>query len=79
DLARLTTHTGLTLSVTTLRNLHHLLAGSEKLEPMDPVAGGHQVLAEVLAIDHQTAFKIWNHFRGHSGAEDSTSVTGGYD
>jgi hypothetical protein len=41
DLAPLTTHTGLALSVTTLHNLRHILAGSEKLEPMDPVAGGH--------------------------------------
>jgi len=76
DLAPLTTHTGLSLSVTTLRNLRHLLAGSEKLEPMDPVAGGHQVLAEVLAVDHQTAFRIWNHFRGHSGVATLEEIEG---
>jgi molybdopterin converting factor small subunit len=76
DLAPLTTHTGLNLSITTLRNLRHLLAGSDELELMDPVAGGHQVLAEVLAIDYKTAFKIWNHFRGHSGVAKLEDVEG---
>lgn len=76
DLAPLTTPTGLALSVTALRNLRHLLAGSEKFDPLDPVAGGHEVMAEMLAIDHATAFNIWNHFRGHSGVNKLEDVKG---
>ena len=72
----LTTPTGLALSVTALRNLRHMSEGKGRIEPMDPIAGGHEVLSEVLGIDQATAFNIWNHFRGHSGVQMLEEVTG---
>jgi hypothetical protein len=77
-LAPLTTATGLSLSVTALRNLHHLLAGTGKIEPLNPLADDFDVFVEVLGVDRGTAFRIWNHFRGHSGVsrlEDIEGVT----
>jgi hypothetical protein len=74
----LTNPTGLALSVTALRNLRHLLSGSikHKIQPMDPLSGDHTVLAEVLEIDQKTAFRIWNHFRGHSGVGSLAEIEG---
>lgn len=72
----LTTPTGLALSVTAIRNLRHLQSGTAKTEPIDPVGGGHEVFVEVLGIDHQTAFRIWQFFRGHSAAEKLEDLEG---
>jgi hypothetical protein len=75
-LTPLTTASGLALSVTTLRNLRSICSGSDKLEPIDPLGGGHEIFVEVLGVDSGTAFRIWNYFRGHSEAAQLEEIEG---
>ncbi|HJQ09553.1 MAG TPA: hypothetical protein VJ840_00850 [Gemmatimonadaceae bacterium] len=76
NLPPLTTPTGLALSVTALRNMRHVLAGTDRMEPIHPLYGRHDVLVEVLGIDRKTAFRIWNFFRGHGGVPTLEEVEG---
>jgi hypothetical protein len=69
QLARITTPTGVTLSVTALRNLRNLLNHVVDIEKFDPRAfDDYNVFSEVLGVSSETAFNIWKFFRGISSS-----------
>lgn len=73
----MSTGSGITISVTALRNLRRLLAGTEELEKVDP-HDDFTVVQEVLQIDRALAARIWKFlfFRSSPGhLEDLEGVT----
>jgi hypothetical protein len=52
---------GVTLSVTALRNLRYILAGTDRIEKVHPT--DHNVVQELLQVDPTLAFRIWEFFR----------------
>jgi hypothetical protein len=59
----MSTASGVTLSVTALRNLRHLLTGSDQIEKVNPTE--ISVIEEVLAVDQTLAITIWEFLHGH--------------
>lgn len=77
DLAPLTTPTGLSLSVTALRNLRHILSGTDTIERFSPLVRDVEIFTEILGVDRALALRIWNYFRhgGGNRLEDIEGVT----
>lgn len=70
--------TGLDLSVSTLRNLGHLVRGDEQLEKLDPENVSYEVFMEVLGVDVETADRLEGFFRqgnSESGLEELEGMT----
>jgi hypothetical protein len=59
--------TGLQLSVTTLKNLRHLLAGKSDIERISARHCRSEVFQEVLGVDFQLAWRLQHYFRNESG------------
>jgi hypothetical protein len=68
--------TGLDLSVTTIRNLKHVLKNSDRFEKIDPSYCSHEVFQEVLSVDATTAFDIKNHFWGENKVDEIDKIKG---
>ena len=62
-LSNLADPTGLALSVTSLRNLAHLLGMPSRIEKIDPCTCSWQTFQEVLALDPRTATQLCAFFR----------------
>ncbi|MCD4735704.1 MAG: ATP-binding protein [Bacteroidales bacterium] len=60
--------TGIDLSLTTLKNLRHIHKGSSEFEPINFRYSEYDVIMEVLGIDSEMAFRIYDHF--HYNPED---------
>ena len=73
---RLTTPTGLAISVTTLRNLKSLSTGGDIVQKITPIAGDPGVFIEVLGVDRNMAHRLYSFFRGHSGAASLDEIEG---
>jgi Putative DNA-binding domain len=54
--------TGLDLSVSSMRNLKHILAGDEPLEKLNPASVSHNVFMEVLGVDVEIACRLSDFF-----------------
>lgn len=70
--------TGLDLSVSTLRNLGHLVKGDGQLEKLDPENASYDVFMEVLGVDVETADRLEGFFRqgtSDSGLEELEGMT----
>lgn len=59
-------HTGLDISVTSLRNLMHLQAGDGQIEKIDIHTASYGTLEEILSINFDMAWTISNHFRNEN-------------
>jgi hypothetical protein len=63
----MSTASGLTLSATALRNLRHVLTGSDEIEKVHPT--DFSVVQEILQIDRSLAIRIWEFLQwSHDGA-----------
>jgi hypothetical protein len=67
-LPRVTTPTGLAISVTTLRNIQSFNSGGDIVEKITPRAGDLGVFIEVLGVDRKMAHRLHDFFRGHGAA-----------
>jgi hypothetical protein len=67
-LPRVTTPTGLAISVTTLRNIQSFNSGGDIVEKITPRAGDLGVFIEVLGVDRNMAHRLHDFFRGHGAA-----------
>lgn len=67
SLGALAEGTGLKLSVTTLKNLRHLLAGKQEIEKIPAKHCGREVFQEVLKVDLDIAWRLEHHFRNETG------------
>ena len=68
----------LDLSVSTLRNLKHLLAEDEQLERIDPSGCDYRVFMEVLGVDRDMASSLNQFFwrgNGRKGLSDIEGIT----
>lgn len=61
-LTSLTGPTGLDLSVSSLRNLRHVLSGDQQIEKLNPTGLDHDVFMEVLGVDFETAYRLRDFF-----------------
>jgi hypothetical protein len=71
--------TGLNLSVTTLRNLRHLLLNEEQLEKIDPSNPSdcnYSVIQEILAVDLNLAGELEDFFRRREQGQRLSDVRG---
>lgn len=68
--------TGLDLSVRSLRNLRHLLAKDEHFEPIDIKECEFNVIKEVIGVDIQMAFRIYDYFHHDRENKDLKDIEG---
>lgn len=68
--------TGLDLSVSSLKNLKHLLAGNEQFEKLNPAYLDYNVFMEVLDIDIQTAYRLSDFFNGGNSSDGLAELEG---
>lgn len=68
--------TGLDLSVTTFRNLQHIVSGDAQMEKIDPHGCSHKVFKEVLGVDHTMALKLRSFFRWNEEGKKLAEVEG---
>jgi hypothetical protein len=67
-LTSLTGPTGLALSVSSTRNLRHVLSGNQQIEKLNPAGLDYDVFMEVLGVDLETAYRLSDFFyRGNEG------------
>lgn len=76
DISSISGPTGLDLSITTLRNLKHILKNTETYEKINPLYCSHEIFQEVLGVDATTAFNIRNHFWGENKIESISEING---
>lgn len=67
--------TGLTLSAPTLRNINRLRDGQEP-EPIDPEGQDPHVFQEVLGVDNDMAFQLYNQLSYHHGPDNLEDIPG---
>lgn len=75
-LSNLADPTGLALSVTSLRNLAHLLGVPSQIEKIDPCACSWQTFQEVLLVNPRTATQLCAYFRKMHGSKPLTNIEG---
>jgi hypothetical protein len=68
--------TGIDLSVTSLRNLRHVLSGDTNLEKLNPSGLAYTVFAEVLGVDYEIASRLEQFFWHSNSAEGIEQVEG---
>ncbi|MXX38124.1 MAG: ATP-binding protein [Gemmatimonadetes bacterium] len=68
--------TGLDLSITTLRNLRHVLAGGNEMEKINPRGLDYRVFREVLGIDVQLAARLADFFWRDDEEADLRQIEG---
>ena len=68
--------TGLDISITTLRNLKHIMDGKNSFTKIDPLYADFQIFKEVLEIDIHLAMHIAMHFSQEKTFEDLLQVDG---
>jgi hypothetical protein len=68
--------TGLDISISTLRNLKHIISGKDSFVKIDPMYCDYQVFKEVLQIDIQLAFLLETHFLEKKLVEDLSHLNG---
>ena len=71
--------TGVNLSVTTLRNLAHLLGRDIKLEKLNPKYCNGKAFEEILGIDNQQALSLSRYFAYGIGNESLEDIVNGDD
>jgi hypothetical protein len=71
---QMSTGTGVTLSVTALRNLRHVLAGSDQTEKVHPTE--FTVVEEVLQVDRDLAIRIWEFLQFNPASDTLESLEG---
>ena len=54
--------TGLALSVSSLKNLKHVISRDEQIEKLNPVALGYDAFMEILGVDVETACRLSDFF-----------------
>jgi len=69
-LSTIASATGLDLSVTSLRNIRHILANEDQIEKIDPVYCELSVFEEVLGVDNRLASELRNFFLNLSRQKD---------
>ncbi len=62
DFKGISSATGIDLSLRTLKNLRHIYNGKSNFESIEIRRCDHEVIQEVLNIDFEMAFHIYNHF-----------------
>jgi hypothetical protein len=70
--------TGLDLSISSLRNLKHVIAGNERLEKLNPTGLDENVFMEVLGVDSETANRLSRFFylgNEVNGLDEIESIT----
>lgn len=55
--------TGLDVSVSTFRNLNHVLAGDNQFDKLNPIYLDYDVFMEVLGVEIETAYRLSDFFR----------------
>lgn len=68
--------TGLDLSITTLKNLRHVLAGGNEMEKINPRGLDYRVFREVLGIDVQLAARLADFFWRDDQEADLREIEG---
>lgn len=68
--------TGIDLSVTSLRNLRHVLVGDAHLEKLNPSGLAYTVFAEVLGVNDEIASRLEQFFWNSNSAEGLEQVEG---
>lgn len=68
--------TGLDISISTLRNLKHIISGKDSFTKIDPLCADYQVFKEVLEIDIKLAFLLETHFLEKKSVEDLPHLNG---
>ena len=68
--------TGLDLSITTLKNLRHVLAGGNEMEKINPRGLDYRVFREVLGIDVQLAARLADFFWRDDEEADLRQIEG---
>jgi hypothetical protein len=76
SLTPLTGATGLNLSVSTVKNLHHLAADETQTERINPEGAGYRVFMEVLGVDSNIALQLRNFFRSRDDNKKLEEVEG---
>ena len=68
--------TGLDLSITTLKNLRHVLVVGSEMEKIDPWGLDYRVFREVLGIDVHLALRLEGFFRRDDQEADLREIEG---
>lgn len=68
--------TGIDLSVTTIRNLRHLIKDDGLMERIDPQWCEHTIFKEVLGIDDDLAIRLRDYFWHRDGHADLSEIKG---
>jgi hypothetical protein len=68
--------TGLDISISTLRNIKHIISGKDTFTKIDPQCADYQVFKEVLEIDIHLAMHIQMHFSQEKTFEDLSHLDG---
>jgi hypothetical protein len=76
EISYITSQTGLDLSITTIRNLKHLISGEEQLEKISPIGSDYRTFVEVLRVDRQMASRLQSFFWRRSESTKLSEVEG---
>jgi len=76
NISSLTSDTGLDLSVTTIRNLKHLIGGEDRIEKVNPIGCNYRVFMEVLKIDGRMAQRLRSFFLKDNESKGLSEVEG---
>jgi hypothetical protein len=68
--------TGLDISVTTARNLSHVLSRDRLLEKIDPLRCDHLMFQEVLNVGDDLAFRLESHILQGGGGKNLSEIEG---
>ncbi|MEE9337628.1 MAG: hypothetical protein V3U87_06075 [Methylococcaceae bacterium] len=76
EISRIADPSGLSLSVTTLNNLHALSKGNDVIKKLDPSYCDYRIFKEVLEINDEIAFKLDHFFRFNQRNENLQDIEG---
>jgi hypothetical protein len=76
EISYITSQTGLDLSITTIRNLKHLISGEEEIEKISPIGSDYRTFVEVLRVDRQMASRLQSFFWNRSESKKLKEVEG---
>lgn len=68
--------TGINLSITTLRNLRHLMNNDGLIEKIDPHFCEQSIFKEILGVDDELAFRLRNFFCHREKDKDLPGIEG---
>ena len=68
--------TGLALSISSLKNLRHVVSHDEQMEKLNPVALSYDAFMEILGVDVETAYRLSDFFYAGNPCEGLDTIEG---